>query len=216
MRRTALAGIALAIIVTVSLPVARGQELTPIEVHSNFYAPAEIRVAAGDTVRWTIVEGTHSVTANDASFDSSPSCAGIQDPLLTGCMTAGDTFEHRFASAGTVTYQCRVHGDAMRGTIVVDATSSASSTSTTSTSTSTSTTQTTTSVTSTTLTSDQSTLAQAPPPEIPGNPRVVPKSIIRSKGGDDHRLLILLAIAIAGITTVVGIVLVRRGRVPIG
>src|SRR4051812_3354392 len=108
MRRIALAGFALAVIVVVPLPVARGPEPTPSEVRNNFYPPAEIQVTAGDPVRWTVVEGTHSVTANDASFDSSPSCGGPQDLLLMACMGPGDTFEHRFAVAGTVTYQCRV------------------------------------------------------------------------------------------------------------
>lgn len=211
MRRIALVGLILGVIVTPSLR-AEGQDLTAVEVRNNLYAPAEVHVVAGDTVRWTVVEGTHSVTASN--FDSSPGCSAL---LSTGCMTAGDTFEHQFNAPGLVEYHCGFHGKAMSGTVVVEARSSTTSSSTTSTSTSTtSTTLTSTTATSTSLPSDQSTLSQAAPPEIPGNPRVVPKSIIRSKNGDDIRPLVLLAVSIAAITTIVGVVLVRRGRVPIG
>jgi LPXTG-motif cell wall-anchored protein len=35
-------------------------------------------------------------------------------------MEAGDTFSHTFSTAGTVTYFCKVHGQSMSGTVVVE------------------------------------------------------------------------------------------------
>jgi hypothetical protein len=124
-------------------------------------------------------------------------------------MATGDTFDHQFRSAETVTYHCRVHGEAMVGKVVVDsAVTTTSSTSTTTPSTS---------ETTTSLGSDQPTITQASLPSIGSTSRVaVPKSITGSKHDDDMRPWVLLAIGIAGATTIAGIVLVRRGRVPLG
>jgi plastocyanin len=186
---------------------ARAQAPALVEIHNNYFSPAEIHVTEGETVTWTDVGAAHSVTSDDGvSFDSNPGCSA---PGLIGCMALGDTFEHQFRAPETVTYHCRVHGDAMVGRVVVDA-AATTTTSTTSATTSTST-------TSTSLSSDQPTVTQDSLPSLPGTSRVaVPKSVIRSKQEDDMRPWALAAVMIAGTTTIAGIVLVRRGRVPFG
>ena len=84
------------------------------------FSPAVMTVHVGDTVTWVHDASStpHSVTADDGSFDSSPGC-------LPTCLGANSTFQHRFTTAGTFPYHCRIHGAAggigMSGTIVVQA-----------------------------------------------------------------------------------------------
>jgi LPXTG-motif cell wall-anchored protein len=89
-----------------------------VSIGDNFYSPKTVTITEGDTVVWTNNgQAPHSVTANDGSFDSSPSCPS------SGCMEHGDTYNHTFNSVGTFAYHCRVHGFAMSGTVVVEAAS---------------------------------------------------------------------------------------------
>ena len=189
---------------------ARAQEAANVEIHDNYFSPAEIHVPEGGTVTWTDLGGSHSVTSDDGvSFDSSPGCNSSTDVLLAACMANGDHFDHQFRFPETITYHCRVHGSAMVGKVVVDAATTTTS--------STTTTTVPTSETSTSLASDQPTITQASLPSLPSTSRVaLPKSIIRAKNEDDMRPWVLVAIVIAGATTIAGIVLVRRGRVPLG
>jgi plastocyanin len=61
------------------------------------YAPMHLTVLTGDAVRWTNDSvRKHTVTAEDASFDS-------------GHIFAGDHYERRFDAAGTYPYYCRLH-----------------------------------------------------------------------------------------------------------
>jgi plastocyanin len=72
-------------------------------------------ITAGDSVLWTWSGGdTHSVTADDNSFD---------DPAAS--FKASGTFSHQFTTPGTYAYYCRVHGApgglGMHGIVVVNA-----------------------------------------------------------------------------------------------
>ena len=213
MRRTAGVALALGMIV---LPIvsARAQDDASVEIHDNFFSPAEIHVMEGGTVTWTDLGGTHSVTSDDGiSFDSSPGCiAGLQ------CMATGDAFSHQFRAPDTITYHCRVHGSAMVGKVIVEP-----ATTTTATTAST----TTTTLEGTTTSSD----ASAPPgsdqrtdvtpfplPSLPksAGAAALPRAVARSQTEDDVRPWALVAVGVAGITTLAGVVLVRRGRVPFG
>lgn len=73
----------------------------------NFsFMPPEITVERGATVTWTNMDNaTHTVTANDNSFNS-------------GSLTNGNTYARRFDQAGTFTYRCTVH-PRMMGTVIV-------------------------------------------------------------------------------------------------
>ena len=71
--------------------------------------PAIDTVAIGGTVTWTWIEaGTHTVRFADPGFTESPA---LSDD--------GSVFSMPFPAAGTYTYDCRVHGLGMTGTIVV-------------------------------------------------------------------------------------------------
>ena len=77
-----------------------------IHLAGERFAPASATVAVGGTVTWTNDDGSkHTVTADNASFDS-------------GSLNAGATFAHTFTAAGTYAYGCDFHGN-MRGTIIV-------------------------------------------------------------------------------------------------
>jgi plastocyanin len=61
------------------------------------FTPASVTVKLGDTVMWTNDgPSTHTVTADDGSFES-------------GDLSAGKTFSHTFQTAGTFTYHCSIH-----------------------------------------------------------------------------------------------------------
>jgi plastocyanin len=72
----------------------------------NFaFEPPELTIQAGDSVRWTVVSGTHSATARDRSFDSA-------------ALAAGASFERRFEQPGVFRYFCTPH-DFMRASVTV-------------------------------------------------------------------------------------------------
>src|SRR5713226_542149 len=80
--------------------VGRGSlaEADTIVVHlkNNFFSPAEVSVATGDTVCWMWDEGVHTTTSVDGLWDS-----GIQ--------SAGSMFEYTFGNAGDYAYICSLH-----------------------------------------------------------------------------------------------------------
>src|SRR5512135_3562877 len=70
------------------------------------FQPASLTVKAGSTVTWKNTGAVaHTVTANDASFDS-------------GHVAPGASFQHTFATAGTYAYHCTIHAS-MTATVVV-------------------------------------------------------------------------------------------------
>jgi plastocyanin len=77
-----------------------------VTVQFAAFAPPQIDVLAGDTVRWTNASiRVHTVTAVDGSFGS---------PRLVN----GDMFEQRFDTPGNVAYYCTLHSF-MRGEVAV-------------------------------------------------------------------------------------------------
>jgi hypothetical protein len=137
-------------------------------------------------------------------------------------MHNGDRIEFTFNTAGRFSYHCKVHGDAMSGTVIVESSSSDTTTTSTtsrSTTTSLSSSSSASSSTSSASSNDSSSLSQAPPPTFTSTTRVVlPKAVtVRgSSSKDDATPWALADIFIAGTTTLVGVVLVRKGRVPFG
>ena len=103
--------------VAAAWPAPSGAATAAVDIQDSQFVAATITVTAGDTVTWTESgQGGHSVTADDASFDSSPSCPGV-------CLGNGSVFSHTFASPGVYRYYCRVHGapngQGMSGTVTV-------------------------------------------------------------------------------------------------
>jgi plastocyanin len=70
------------------------------------FHPGTIKVKAGQKVTWTNHDSaTHTVTADDASFDS-------------GSLAGGKAFSFTFSSPGTFKYHCSIH-TSMVGTVDV-------------------------------------------------------------------------------------------------
>lgn len=82
--------------------------------NSQFYAPPEVQVAAGNSIKWTnndnvihtVTQGKPSEGANSTGFNSGP----IQH---------GGTFVHFFDESGTVDYFCTIHPH-MIGKVIVN------------------------------------------------------------------------------------------------
>jgi plastocyanin len=75
-----------------------------VSIHNMAFS--NLSVAKGTTVTWTNNDAmAHTVTADDASFDS-------------GNIAPGATFSHTFSTAGTVAYHCSIH-TGMKANVVV-------------------------------------------------------------------------------------------------
>ena len=89
-----------------STPGAAGQE-TSVTIKDFEFTPATVTIKVGGTVTWTNNgPTTHSVTADDGSFDS-------------GNLSQGKTFSHTFQTAGTFSYHCSPH-PFMKANVVVE------------------------------------------------------------------------------------------------
>ena len=77
-----------------------------VVVQNISFNPARVAARVGQEVVWTVDDNgvSHSVTADDGSFDS-------------GRLSAGD-FKRTFDQPGEVAYHCAVHAR-MKGTVVV-------------------------------------------------------------------------------------------------
>lgn len=83
-----------------------------VGIGDNFFSPATVTIAVGDTVVWTNNSSRnpprqHTVTrsASPGSFDSGP-------------LAGGQTFQRTFTVDGTFSYVCSFHGS-MAGTVIV-------------------------------------------------------------------------------------------------
>jgi plastocyanin len=111
--RARVLGAALALCLLSPAGSAFAQDAGPIVNMQNVgFAPLELHITPGQTVTWTNSDPfQHTVTADDASFDS-------------GLIDAGATFSQEFDTPGVYQYFCQPHGSAglhgMAATIVVD------------------------------------------------------------------------------------------------
>ncbi len=88
-----------------------GAQAMTVNLKNTAFDPKTLSVSAGTTVTWTNQDSlTHTVTADDGSFDSKD-------------LTKGATFTFTFSKPGTYAYYCVYHGGkggtGMAGTITV-------------------------------------------------------------------------------------------------
>src|SRR5262252_2951396 len=103
------AALALCLLAPVGSAFAQDADAT-VDMSSISFKPPSVHIQPGQTVLWTNSDPfQHTVTADDASFDS-----GLVDP--------GATFSQSFDTPGIYQYFCQPHGAAglvgMSGTIV--------------------------------------------------------------------------------------------------
>ena len=95
-------------------PPANGST-TSLSVTNDKFTPAHDSVGVGAALVWTWNTctgdgyGGSACTSHSVTFDDGP----------TSEIQPSGTFSRTFASPGTYTYHCKVHGAAMSGTILV-------------------------------------------------------------------------------------------------
>jgi plastocyanin len=120
-RLSALAAVlGLAIPVAVALAGSSAAATTNVTAGpGSSFSPQTVNVAVGDTVTWSGLASTHTVSADDGSW-------GFTIP------SASDTFSHTFTAPGTYRYYCAVHGGpnglGMAGVVVVGSAGTATTT----------------------------------------------------------------------------------------
>ncbi len=86
-----------------------------LSVTNDKFTPAHDSVGVGAALVWTWdtcssnVYGGSTCVSHSVTFDDGP----------TSSIQPTGTFSRTFATAGTYTYHCKVHGAAMTGTILV-------------------------------------------------------------------------------------------------
>jgi plastocyanin len=117
--RLALAAALIAVAALAAVPVLAADHAVGIVDKS--FEPAEITVAVGDTVTWTVTQAIgepHSVTSGKSGEAGAGSAF---DSGVEGLKDDGQTFQQAFPEAGTFDYFCSIHPVEMTGTVVVTA-----------------------------------------------------------------------------------------------
>ena len=87
-------------------PVA-ASEIKIVGTSAPYFDPNSAKAKAGSEVKWTnAAPGTHTVTADDGSFD-------------LGEINAGSSKSQKFDKAGTFGYHCSIH-PFMKGSITIE------------------------------------------------------------------------------------------------
>jgi plastocyanin len=98
------------------VPPPVNSSTTSLTVSNNKFTPARDSVAMGATLQWTWSScsgdgyGGTTCASHSVQFDDGGPSSNVQ---------SSGTFSRTFASAGTYTYHCAVHGAAMAGTVIV-------------------------------------------------------------------------------------------------
>ena len=97
-----------------STPPSTGQVM--VAMRNIAFNPATITIHAGQTVVWQN-DDTASHTTTSGSCPG-----GVRAPMPgwdSGTLNPGQSYSHTFATTGTFSYYCQIHGAMMQGTIVV-------------------------------------------------------------------------------------------------
>ena len=103
------------------LPAAAHAAETAIGVGNDFFKPADVQIAVGDTVNWVFEEaGNHNVQSRAGQAESFDSDPDKPDTLIQH--DKGYKFSHTFNQDNVaIEYLCRVHPITMKGTVTVGA-----------------------------------------------------------------------------------------------
>lgn len=102
--RAGIVGVALVVgaVPFASMSAAGNQTIVIVD---SAYRPPDVTVTVGDVFWYQSGQLTHTVTADDGSFDS-------------GELAPGKTFSHFFDRTGVFTYHCTIHGMTGKLTVV--------------------------------------------------------------------------------------------------
>lgn len=94
-----------------SLEDTGGGNVVTVQVAGTEFDPDAVTVAPGTTVRWVVVNGSHTITPEDPQQEGAWNGVSV---------IGGQQFEHTFDVAGTYEYVCLIHESlGMTGTITV-------------------------------------------------------------------------------------------------
>lgn len=83
------------------------QATTHVHMENTAFNPDPVAILVGDTITWDNHDvAPHTVTADDASFDS-------------GVLDLGESYTRTFNQVGSIPYHCDIHPVSMTGTIIV-------------------------------------------------------------------------------------------------
>ena len=89
-----------------------------VTVTNNAFTPATLTVTPGTNVTWN----WNTCSGGDA-YGYGQTCVDhsvvLDDGTATSSTQSAGSFSHQFATAGTYTYHCAVHGSSMSGKVVV-------------------------------------------------------------------------------------------------
>lgn len=96
MKRAAIATVAAAVVLAAAPAAA---DTGQVSIQFQAFGPSQIDVLPGESVTWqNASDRTHTVTADDGSFDS-------------GEVAGGGTFTQQFGAPGAYAYHCTIHPD---------------------------------------------------------------------------------------------------------
>jgi plastocyanin len=107
---------AVAALAVLLVPGAKGAP-HEVVIRDGQFQPREAYLGEGDTMVFIHDDGdaVHTVTADDGSFDSSPAC---KKGTEQDCLSAGETWEYKFATVGRFPIHSKTHPE-VKGVIVV-------------------------------------------------------------------------------------------------
>lgn len=97
--------------------LANDENVVNVDVSSNRFTPASVKIKVGQTVRWTWKGGQHNVVSG--TCDES---GGTPDGRFrSGPPVLGGGLDQAFPTAGTFPYYCEPHcTSGMKGEIIVE------------------------------------------------------------------------------------------------
>ena len=94
-------------------PAATDTAVTTVQISSNQFSPAQVKIKVGETVRWTWGGGVHNVVSGTSCTDDGK--------FKSGAPVGGGTFDQKFETAGTFPYFCTPHCSmGMTGEVIVE------------------------------------------------------------------------------------------------
>lgn len=104
--RTAIAFVALVVMVMASVFVAEGAEARATKVVRGVgtsWSPKVVRIVRGSAIRWKAASNTHTVTAYGGHW------------AFNRALPQGSSVRHRFTTTGVFKFRCTIHSQLMNG-----------------------------------------------------------------------------------------------------